>query len=715
MVLIKTGPMKCCLSFCLMLLSSGISAYNQDPSPNLPNVLLITIDTLRTDRVSVYSDKYIKTPVIDSIASRGTVFTQAFANTPTTLPSHTNILTGTTPLYHGVHDNGIFTLDESFITIAEILKDQGYATAAFIGAYPLDKRFGLGQGFDVYDDEYGSVESQKISYVERKAEVVIERAVNWLQKRTGKWFLWIHLFDPHNPYDPPEPFKTDYTNRLYDGEVAYVDHSLGKLVDYMESAGLFKQTLIVLTGDHGESLGEHSEETHGYFAYNSTLHIPLIIAGPETGKKSVGDLVGHVDIVPTICAAVGVAAPSWAEGLSLLPLMRGEKFTNRTLYFESLYPYYSRGWAPIRGVLRKDEKFIESPIPEYYDLKRDFDETKNLLREIDPESYRAELKSLMDEKTAASPQKKMQPRIDGRALAKLKSLGYISGSGLSADREFGQKHDVKRLLPYHNKAMSALREFQAGNMMKAVDMLKEILTERVDIDVAYSNLASIYRGMGRLGDAIEVARLGMNNLPESYEVFSILVNYLIAAGLNDEAIALIEGKSIHAADSDPEIWNYLGVARSRKGEFEAALQAFAKSLSLDPDYPVAYMNRGLAHIGHSKKEKKDVYLDLAIKDFRTAIRLTHEMSSAYNGLGIALFESGFVDEAVRSWEKALALNPQSIQTHYNLGMALLDQGKKADALLHLETYKEKAGPFLSSPEREKLDEAIAKCRILSKK
>ncbi|MCJ7679915.1 MAG: sulfatase, partial [Candidatus Aminicenantes bacterium] len=353
MLLIKTGRMKCCLSLCLMLLSSGISAYNQDPSPNPPNVLLITIDTLRTDRVSVYSDKYLQTPVIDSIASRGAVFFQAFAHTPTTLPSHTNILTGTTPLFHGVHDNGIFTLDESFLTIAEILKSEGYATAAFIGAYPLDKRFGLGQGFDVYDDEYGSMESQKISYVERKAEVVIERAVNWLQKRSGKWFLWIHLYDPHDPYDPPEPFKTDYINRYYDGEVAYVDHSLGKLVDYMESAGLFKQTFIVLTGDHGESLGEHGEETHGYFAYNSTLHIPLFIAGPEVGKKSVGDLVGHVDIVPTICAAVGVAAPSWAEGLSLLPLMRGEKFPNRTLYFESLYPYYSRGWAPIRGVLRK--------------------------------------------------------------------------------------------------------------------------------------------------------------------------------------------------------------------------------------------------------------------------------------------------------------------------------------------------------------------------
>ncbi|MBU4204249.1 MAG: sulfatase-like hydrolase/transferase, partial [Acidobacteria bacterium] len=332
------------------------------------------------------------------------------------------------------------------------------------------------------------------------------------------WFLWVHLFDPHDPYDPPEPFKTDHENKLYDGEVAYVDHSLGTLVEYMERGDLFRQTFVVLTGDHGESLGEHGEETHGYFAYNSTLHIPLIIAGPEAGKKSVGDLVGHVDIVPTICAAAGVAAPSWAEGLSLFPLMRGDRFPDRTLYFESLYPFYSRGWAPIRGLLRKGEKFIESPVPEYYDLKKDYNETKNLLQEIKLESYRAELKS----------------------------LGYISGSGPSADREFGQKHDVKRLLPYHNKAVAALREFQAGHMMKAVDMLKEILTERDDIDIAYSNLASIYRGMGRLGDAIEVARLGMNNLPESYEVFSILVNYLIAAGLNDEAIALIEGKSIHA-------------------------------------------------------------------------------------------------------------------------------------------------------------------------
>ena len=343
-------------------------------------------------------------------------------------------------------------------------------------------------------------------------------------------------------------------------------------------------------------------------------------------------------------------------------------------------------------------------------MKRDFNETKNLLREIDPESYRAELKSLMEKKTADSAQKTTQPQIDGRALAKLKSLGYISGSGPSADREFGQKHDVKRLLPYHNKAMEALKEFQAGNTMKAVDMLKEILTERDDIDIAYSNLASIYREVGRLGDAIEVARLGMNALPESYEVFSILVNYLVAGGLNDEAIALIEGKSIPAAACDPEIWNYLGAARSRKGEYDAALKAFAKSLSLDPDYPVSYLNRGLAYIGRSKKEKKDVYLELAINDFRTAIRLNPEMASAYNGLGIALIESGFADEAIRSWEKALELNPQFLQTQYNLGMALLDLGKKSAALVHLEVYKEKAGRFLSPQESEALDEAIRKCR-----
>ncbi|MGD8536528.1 MAG: sulfatase, partial [Candidatus Aminicenantes bacterium] len=244
------------------------------------NVLLITIDTIRPDRLSCYSTKYLRTPRIEALAENGVVFDRAFAHNPTTLPSHANILLGTTPLAHGVHDNSKFRINEELLTLAEFLKESGYSTGAFIGAFPLDSRFGLSQGFDVYDESYSSDSSAKFTLAERRAEEVVHAAMAWFERQNSKWFSWIHLWDPHTMYSPPEPFKSKFEDDLYSGEVAYVDSELGRLFDFLEERDFFGNTLIILTGDHGESLGEHGELTHSYFAYNSTLWAPLIIAGP---------------------------------------------------------------------------------------------------------------------------------------------------------------------------------------------------------------------------------------------------------------------------------------------------------------------------------------------------------------------------------------------------------------------------------------------------
>jgi len=240
------------------------------------NVLLITIDTLRTDRLSCYSREHLETPHIDSLAHRGVLFDYAFAHTSTTLPSHTNILLGRTPLYHGVHENSNFIVQEDHLTLAEFLEDIGYSTGAFVGAYPLDSRFGLDQGFSTYDDEYGSQSARGDKYyVERKAEEVVDRALVWVKRQSSPWFMWVHVYDPHAPYEPPQPFKDRFKEDLYNGEVAYVDSELGKIFDYLESEKMYKNTLVVLTGDHGEGLGQHGEPTHGFFAYNTTIRIPL--------------------------------------------------------------------------------------------------------------------------------------------------------------------------------------------------------------------------------------------------------------------------------------------------------------------------------------------------------------------------------------------------------------------------------------------------------
>lgn len=328
------------------------------------NFLLIIIDTLRADRLSCYDSAHVHTPNIDRLARNGTLFLRAFANTPTTLPSHASILLGITPLHHGIHDNYNFVVHEELLTLAEHLKSLGYSTGAIIGAHPLDSRFGLDQGFDMYDDDYDKLSSQKFTHGERRADDVAKKAIEWLKDQESPWLLRTHFYDPHEPYEPPEPFKTDYRDRPYDGEVACVDSELGKLLDYMKTNNLFKNTLIVLTSDHGESLEEHREKTHGYFAYNSTIWVPLIITVPNGNKAVVEQYVSHVDIFPTACDILKLPKPSFLQGISLFPAFNRKQLPERPLYFESLYPHYSRGWAPLQGYIYNKEKFIESPIPE---------------------------------------------------------------------------------------------------------------------------------------------------------------------------------------------------------------------------------------------------------------------------------------------------------------------------------------------------------------
>lgn len=668
------------------------------------NVLLITIDTLRPDRLSCYSREHLATPVVDKLATESVLFTRAFAHTPLTLPSHANILLGTTPLDHGIHDNGIFVVRPNSLTLAGHLKASGYSTAAAVGAFPLDSRFGLNQGFDFYDDRYGTQVALTFGFVERKAELVIQTALDWLKNQKEPWFLWIHVFDPHQPYEPPEPFLSQYKGRLYDGEVAYVDKSLEKLFSYLEEDKLEGKTVIIFTADHGQGLGEHGESTHGVLAYNSTLWVPLIIFYPGIKPARSDQNAFHIDIFPSICDILGIEKPSGLQGISLLPALQGKSLTRRPVYFESLFPYYRRGWGPLQGYIQGTRKFMESPIPELYDLKKDFNETENLAKSENLSKDRAVLAELIKawSAKAANP----APKVDMATLEKLKSLGYVAGLQ-PPKKVFAPEDDLKVLLPSQEKLDRSMELYRDGKKEEAVALVKGIITERKDFDTAYTFLSIIYKKEGKIGEALELLRNGYETNPL---IYNIAINYgitLVEANRPNDSLAVFT-KALSLIDYDPELWNYIGVAYWRKADLDKALEAYQKSLSFDPKYAVALNNLGSVYLALFIKDGNRRLLQSSLESFKKAIESDPEYASAYNGLGSAYRQAGNVEAAIFCWEKAVEIDPLHGNALYNLGLTYLEKGEKAKARVFLEKYKKAYYQTLSPREKAKLDSLLQK-------
>jgi arylsulfatase A-like enzyme/cytochrome c-type biogenesis protein CcmH/NrfG len=673
------------------------------------NVLLITIDTLRADWLSCYGSEHLDTPNIDSLAERGVLFSRAFANTSTTLPSHANILLGTTPPYHGVHDNINFTVREGFLTLAEYLKDHNYSNGAFIGAYPLHAKFGLNQGFDTYDDEMDRLPFQDFMSEERKGEVVIDRALSWLKKRNSPWFLWIHCWDPHDPYEPPEPYLTQYKEHPYTGEVAYVDFVLGRFFAYLDENNLFEDTLVIFTGDHGESLGQHGEKTHGFFAYNTTIWIPLIITSPGFEKRRVEQYVSHIDIFPTVCDILNLEKPSFLQGVSLVPALKGKKVPQRPVYFESLHPYYSKGWAPLKGFVFNKEKYTHSPIPELYDLGADFDEKNNLAAKRKLNRYEKQLEKIMSD-YESSESERAEVRLDKKSLEKLRSLGYVSSSQDTRKESFSRDDDVKVCLPYYNQAMDALEQYEEGNKKQGFETLKKIITERNDFAVAYINLADLYKREKRLRDAVEVLKTGHENVPSDYFVFFSFLHSLQEAGQYKNIIQAFHGKSYLQMEYDPAIWNLLGNAYYKTRNFEKAVDQYKMALLLDAESQLLFANLGEAQFSLALKKKDKAMLEKALQNFQTAVKLDPEYALAYVGLGKTFRLLGRFDYAIASFRKALDLDDTLDEALYVLGLTYLDKGDRDKALNTLTLYKKKYYDSLSGDLKQQVDDLIKSCK-----
>ncbi len=692
--------------------SSGPNAAAAGPKNRL-NLLLITIDTLRADRIGFYSPGRMKTPALDSLASKSLVFLRAFAHTTTTLPSHTNILLGVTPSFHGVHDNVNFVVGKEFLTLAEHLKANGYSTGAFLGGYSLDSRFGLDQGFDVYDDDFGGGDmrlAQGANAGERKAQAVLDSALQWLKGRPSPWFAWLHFFDPHDPYDPPEPFRSQYASRLYDGEVAYVDSVVARLLRALEGDGSWSKTMVVLTGDHGESFGEHGERMHGYLAYNPTLWIPMMVCYPGVRHQVVRQNVSHIDIFPTVCDGLGIHKPPALQGNSLFPLVKGRKVSEPVIYFESLLPYYSFGWAPIRGTIQGGAKFIDSPLPEFYDLLKDFEEKDNLVSRKNLNDCRNTLERIVRAQTSEEALKAGQAS-DRETRERLRSLGYIGNLPSAKKKTFTPEDAVSVLLPYHTQAEDALLLYHAGKTEEAVSRLNQILAARKNIMAAYLNLAFIYRSQGRLKDAVDVLRKGRGLIPENYSLYFRLIATLYEAGEFQDVLRTFEAGTFAEIGLDPIVWNYIGLAYDRLGDGRQAQASYEESLAIDDRFAVTYNNLGSFHFRLFRQTGKTETYALALKYYQKAVDLDPSYGEAFLGLGVTLYQAGKFSQAIASLEKALSLDSRLEEAFYFLGSAYLQAGNKTKALDNFLKYKDtSAYRGLSPSAKAKLEETVTRAK-----
>jgi choline-sulfatase len=663
------------------------------PAPG-QNLLLITIDTLRADALGAYGGR-AATPQLDDLAATGARFTFAHAHAVMTLPSHASILTGRLPFEHGVRDNAGFRLGDSPLTLAELARARGMATAAFVGAFPLDRQFGLDRGFDHYDDVGGRQVAQgELRLSERRAEAVIAPAVEWIAAQPGAWFAWVHVFDPHAPYAPPPPFDRQYADHPYAGEVAYVDAALKPLLD--AARGASNGTAVVVTSDHGEGLGEHGELTHGTFAYETTLRVPLIITqlhAPSGGwvAAKVGTTIDaaarHIDILPTVAELVGLDAPSGLPGRSLVGVEHRRDSVQT--YFEAMSPMLTRGWAPLRGVIADGHKYIELPIEEVYDLRADPAEQRNLAAS-DGDRLVA-LAGALDRMDAALPGYGTADAPGVRA--RLESLGYLSGTAARKAR-YTEADDPKRLIELDRLMLQGLEWQGAGRHDDAIAAYRQVIARRPEMNVAYRRLAAIHWDAGQPREAVATLREALARSGPDLDLDIRLGTYLAESGAAAEAIAVLQ----RVTTADPrhvEALNALGIAYAQAGRTSDALDAFQRALDVDARDVLALENLGAAHLQRGDPAA-------AHAAFQRALAVDPRSSRAHAGLGMVAAQAGQRDIAITHWREAVALDASNFDALFNLATALLDAGRTAEARPYVERFVRSAPPAFYGEDIERL-------------
>jgi len=650
------------------------------------SVLLVTIDTLRADALGVYGNPRSETPWIDRLAREGARFESAHAQNVVTLPSHANILSGRYPLEHGVRDNSGFRFPADTASLATILKAQGYRTGAFVSAFPLDARFGLGRGFDRYDDRFGDAETHTAFHMqERRGADTVAAAKAWLEAEpAAPSFCWVHLYEPHFPYEPPEPFAARFRDDPYLGEVAAADDALRPLLAPLLDSGRNGRTLVVLTADHGESRGEHGEMTHGIFAYEATLRVPLVLYAPRIVRPGViRDPVRHIDILPTVLDALDLPVPPDLPGTSLLALASGvAPAGERASYFESLSASLNRGWAPLRGAIKGHLKYIDLPVPELYDLAADPHEARNLAatEPVRLESSKALLSGLRAHEKGVS-------RVAESAEAReaLQALGYVSGApGAPANAPSGVEDDPKKLIALDARVQSVVEHYREGDLPGAIRIGRELVRERPGMPLVYTHLAFLYRQQGDFAAAVDAGRRALALNPDDTEAAGLVGAYLVEAGRPKEAVRLLEPYA-KRVEADPDVLTSRGMALAALGETKAALETFERARTLAPANAMNLVNIGTTYLMAGDRGS-------ARQAFLAALDLAPDLARAHNSLGVIAAQEGRLEEAVGRWRLALAADPRDSQTLFNLATTLRRQGHDAEARALFDRYVKEAPP-----------------------
>jgi arylsulfatase A-like enzyme/Flp pilus assembly protein TadD len=649
------------------------------------SVILITVDTLRADKVGCYGNAAIRTPTIDGFAARGIRFADCISQTPLTLPSHTTIMTGTLPPYHGVRDNGGFVVPAELETMAEVFKARGYETAAFVAAYVVDSKWGLNQGFDTYFDKFDLSRFERVSLgeVQRPANEVMDEALRWLdRKKDGKFFAWIHLYDPHTPYEPPEPFKSEYAHNPYLGEIAFADSQLARLSDYIDRQGLRDRLFLVLAADHGESLGEHLESTHGFFLYQGALHVPLIVVTPFRPLQGVvsDKTVGLVDIMPTVCEMTGLPVPAAVQGRSLVPdFFRPGAAADRLAYSETYYPRYHYGWSELRSVQDGRYKLIVAPVPELYDLEADPREQKNLVY-VEKKVYQdlsARAAALMEEAGRNGLEADLK-KVDEETREKLAALGYIGSFTDSSKLQGKTLADPKDKIGIFNELSRAREDGLSGDAEEAIKTIRGIIAADPTIGDAYFSLGNVLYKARRFPEAREAFAKALDLKPDDSFAAINVANCYQAMGRYDEAEKFVLDH-IARGFEDSQLYFLLGNVKVHAGEPDKAIPYFEKCLELNPGSASAhnalaavYLNRDAG--GDQARAEGELAAASAINPTLLGLR--------YNTAQLRE-KQGRLAEAADLYLQEIQDAPKAYKALYNLSVVYRQMGREDDELAAL--------------------------------